>query len=47
MLHLKNFVCNSFQENTFILWDEQTSEAYIVDPGCYEEHEFKQVEEFL
>ncbi|TAE76353.1 MAG: MBL fold metallo-hydrolase [Bacteroidetes bacterium] len=33
MIHIKSFVFNAFQENTYILYDE-TKEAIIIDPGC-------------
>ena len=37
------FEFNSFAENTYLLWDEQTLEAAVIDPGmsnAVEEHEF-------
>lgn len=38
MLQIKSFTFNPFSENTYILYDE-TKEALIIDPGCYEKHE--------
>ncbi len=38
MIKLKRWVFNPFQENTYLLYNEQ-KEAFLVDPGCYEEHE--------
>jgi hydroxyacylglutathione hydrolase len=38
MLEIKSFTFNPFQENTYVLYDE-TKEAVIVDPGCYEQKE--------
>ncbi|MCA6078996.1 MBL fold metallo-hydrolase [Fulvivirga sedimenti] len=38
MIHVKSFVFNPFMENTYVLSDE-TGEAVVVDPGCYEEYE--------
>lgn len=32
MVQLKSFVCNAFQENTYVLFDE-TRECVIIDPG--------------
>lgn len=32
MVQLKSFVCNAFQENTYLLFDE-TRECVIIDPG--------------
>ncbi len=33
-MKIKTFVFNDFQENTYILIDEETKECIIVDPGC-------------
>ena len=37
---------NPFQENTYILWDE-TKECIIIDPGCYNEYERKELFNFI
>jgi len=44
MLSIETFTFNPFQENTYLLYDE-TSEAVVIDAGCYdraEEHELSQ-----
>ena len=46
MLHIQVFVFNPFQENTYVLFDE-TKEAVIIDPGCYEGDEKKELTEFV
>ncbi|MGV3559151.1 MBL fold metallo-hydrolase [Larkinella arboricola] len=38
MTQIKSFVFNPFSENTYVLYDE-TGEAVIIDPGCYEQRE--------
>lgn len=38
MLKVVSFVFNPFQENTYIIYD-QTNDAIIIDPGCYEKDE--------
>ncbi|MFD1141292.1 MBL fold metallo-hydrolase [Larkinella insperata] len=38
MTQIKSFVFNPFSENTYVLYDE-TREAVIIDPGCYEQRE--------
>lgn len=38
MIKVHKLTYNPFQENTYILSDE-TGEAVIIDPGCYERHE--------
>lgn len=46
MVRLHQFTFNPFQENTFILYDE-TSEAIIIDPGCYEKEEQNELSQFV
>ena len=46
MLRIQEFVFNQFEENTYVLYDE-TREAVIVDPGCYENFEKSELEEFI
>lgn len=46
MLEIKSFTFNPFMENTYVLFDE-TKEAVIVDPGCYEPEEEEILTEFI
>lgn len=46
MLQIKSFTFNPFQENTYLLYDE-TGEAVIFDPGCYEKHEQQELDAFI
>ena len=46
MLKIQEFVFNPFQENTYVLFDE-TRDAVIVDPGCYENDEKQELTEFI
>ena len=46
MTKIKIFVFNPFQENTFIVYDE-TKECVIIDAGCNEEYEFKEIDKFI
>lgn len=46
MFRVQVFVFNPFQENTYVLYDE-TKEAVIVDPGCYEKDEKHELVEFI
>jgi glyoxylase-like metal-dependent hydrolase (beta-lactamase superfamily II) len=46
MLEIAIFTFNPFAENTYILYDE-TNEAVIVDPGCYESYERKTLKDFI
>ncbi len=40
MLHVQSFTFNPFQENTYIVFN-QNKEAIIIDPGMYDAHEQK------
>lgn len=46
MINIKIFVFNPFMENTYILYDNN-KKAIVVDPGCYEQYEKKQLDDFI
>lgn len=46
MLHIQHFVFNDFQENTYVLWNEQ-GQCMLVDPGCYHANEKQQLKNFI
>ncbi|EOZ99286.1 Hydroxyacylglutathione hydrolase [Indibacter alkaliphilus LW1] len=46
MLQLKTFTFNPFQENTYILYNDNL-EAIVFDPGCYESHERDELTSFI
>ncbi|PIQ47232.1 MAG: MBL fold hydrolase [Cytophagales bacterium CG12_big_fil_rev_8_21_14_0_65_40_12] len=46
MIQIKQFTFNPFMENTYVLFDE-TNEAVIIDPGCYESYEQQELVEFI
>ncbi|MCC6834315.1 MAG: MBL fold metallo-hydrolase [Cytophagales bacterium] len=45
-MKIQTFTFNPFQENTFVLFDE-TGEAVVVDPGCYEAEEKAELVQFI
>ena len=45
-MQFRTFTFNPFEENTYVLWDD-TKECIIIDPGCYEEHEKKELSDFI
>jgi len=45
-MEIKSFVFNPFYENTYVLWDE-TREGIVIDPGCYEDYERKELMDFI
>jgi glyoxylase-like metal-dependent hydrolase (beta-lactamase superfamily II) len=46
MLHIKSFTFNPFQENTYLIYDE-SGDAILVDPGCYEVEEQLDLLDFI
>ncbi|GAB1445892.1 MBL fold metallo-hydrolase [Flammeovirgaceae bacterium] len=46
MITVKSFVFNPFSENTYVVYDD-TREAIVIDPGCYEPQEKKELDEFI
>ena len=46
MMTIQTFVFNPFQENTIVAFDE-TREAVVIDPGCYEPEERKKLDDFI
>ena len=47
MLKIQQFVFGPVQENTYILYDEASREAAIVDPGCMRHSEEDRVRDFI
>ncbi len=45
-MEIKRFVCNPFQEITYLLYDD-TKEAVIIDCGCAEEKERQRLLDFI
>ncbi len=45
-MHIHAFTFNPFAENTYVLYDD-TGECVIVDPGCYDKDERKQLTDFI
>jgi glyoxylase-like metal-dependent hydrolase (beta-lactamase superfamily II) len=47
MLKIKNFVFNYFAENTILIWDEDSKESAVIDPGMSTKDEEKIFDDFL
>ncbi|EMR04554.1 MBL fold metallo-hydrolase [Cesiribacter andamanensis] len=47
MIQVQSFTFNPFAENTFVLYDDESLEAAIIDPGCYEPEEQEQLQAFI
>ncbi len=46
MIQIQSFTFNPFDENTYVLFDE-TGEAVVIDPGCYEKVEQEELRNFI
>jgi hydroxyacylglutathione hydrolase len=47
MVKVKVFTFNMFAENTIVLWNDETKEAAVVDPGNSSQAEDKQLADFI
>lgn len=47
MLKIQKFIFSPFSENTFVVWDEGSRDACVIDPGCNNENEEKELESFI
>ncbi len=47
MIQIKKFTFNLFSENTFVLWDDESLESAIVDPGCSDPSEEQELENLI
>jgi hydroxyacylglutathione hydrolase len=47
MIIIKYFTFNFFAENTYVLHDDVSKEAIIIDPGCYEKSEFDTLYKYI
>ena len=45
-MHIKKFTFNPFQENTYVLSDDNDN-AVIVDPGCYDREEEMELQRYI
>ena len=45
-MEIHQITFNTFQENTFILWDN-TGDCIFIDPGCYEKNEELELVDFI
>jgi len=47
LIKIQKFTFNLFSENTFILWDDESKDSAIVDPGCSDLSEEQILESFI
>ncbi len=46
-MKIEKFVFSPFQENTYVVWDEATKEAIIIDPSCLANNEEIELQSFI
>ncbi|UII28584.1 MBL fold metallo-hydrolase [Fulvivirga maritima] len=47
MIQIQSFVFNPFMENTYVVYDDETLDGVIIDPGCYEDYERNELIDFV
>jgi len=47
LIKIQKFTFNLFSENTFVLWDDEFKESVIIDPGCCDQSEERELSEFI
>lgn len=47
MLQYKRFTFNPVEENTYILWDDESREAAVIDCGAFDPYEQEQLENYI
>lgn len=47
MLKIQKFTFNPFAENSYLIWDDKSKEAAIIDPGCYDDDEKTELVNFI
>ncbi len=46
-MEIKRYICNPLRENTYLVCDEPTRQAVLIDPGFYTETEFFRLSSFV
>lgn len=46
-MKVHKFVFSPFQENTYVVWDDETKETIIIDPSCLSEKEEVELKKFI
>jgi len=47
MIKNKVFIFNPFSENTYLVWEEESKQAAIIDPGCFSAGEENLLKQFV
>ncbi len=47
VIHIEKFVFNDFEQNTYLIYDEISREAWVIDPGNFYSDENDEIERFV
>lgn len=47
MLKVHKFTFNPFGENSYLIWEKESKQAAVIDPGCYDDSEKKETDDFI
>lgn len=47
MMKIQKFTVNPFLENTYLIWDDKSKDAAVIDPGFYDDGEKNQFTKFV
>lgn len=47
MIKTQKFSFNGYKENTYVIWEEESRETFILDPGCSDETERTMLSDFI
>ena len=46
-MKIKTFEFNMFPVNCYVVWDEETLQAAVIDAGCYYQEEQQMLKKFI
>lgn len=47
MIEVKTFTFNPFSENTYVVWERESNETVVIDPGCFSVQEENELKKFI
>jgi len=47
MIEVKTFTFNPFSENTYLVWEKESRQSAVIDPGCFSSDEENELKGFI
>ena len=47
MIKIQKFRFNGYRESTYVIWEEESKETFILDPGCGDDVEQAMLADFI